>query len=80
MLKGTILTVTHGDLRGYPRVTELKMARDMRLHEEESGEAHSRGETAEHKSQKSEASFVCHVQSALITRKNAICGCVLQAP
>ena len=44
-----VLPVTDGDLRGRPRVTELKMAGDVRLHEDESGETHSHSEAAEHK-------------------------------
>jgi hypothetical protein len=38
------------------------MAFDMGAHEKESGENHSRGDTAEQNSQQSEAFLVCHVQ------------------
>ena len=51
----------HRHLRRQPRVSELKMAFNMRAHDQESGESHSRGDTAEQKSQQSEASLVCHV-------------------
>jgi hypothetical protein len=49
-------------LRGQRRVSELKMAFNMRAHDQESDESHSRGDTAEQKSQPSEASLVRHIQ------------------